>query len=98
MPPLLSCRAKPSSKLLETKAPEATVTVPLMVTVLPSGRARASPIFIVLAASAGLGAIANTRLMHNMSENQTKSFLDVRNIVFSYVDGQTAVSCSYGET
>ena len=35
--------AKPLSKVPDSNAPDGTVTVPLSVTVLPSGRPRAAP-------------------------------------------------------
>src|SRR5580693_3352695 len=63
MPAVRSWIAKPSSKLLEEKAPEGTVTDPSTVTTLPSGMLRASAIEIglgeeVRSATTGEAALA----------------------------------------
>src|SRR5882724_6991373 len=55
MPPVRSWMANPWSKVLEEKAPEGTVTEPLTVTTVPSGRARAAAMSIRLAARLGRG-------------------------------------------
>src|SRR5258708_22583148 len=50
--------AKPSSKLLEEKSPEGTVTEPSTVTTVPRGRLRAAPISIGCAWSSATAAAA----------------------------------------
>src|SRR5579862_7887165 len=65
MPPVWSWMAKPSSKLLDEKSPEGTVTDPSTVTTVPSGSWRAAPMSIGCgswaAASAGIAASARPR-------------------------------------
>src|SRR6202035_424419 len=65
MPPVWSWMAKPSSKLLDEKSPEGTVTDPSTVTTVPSGSWRAAPMSIgcesLAAADAGIAASARQK-------------------------------------